>query len=224
VIQRLLRQGGVRGDAPMHAPSSGAGAVGRRLTHQVRSVAVVVAAGSTERFGGTMLLTPTGGAPLIDRTISLLFNGGVERILVVIGPGAEDLERAVMQFGSLRVGLVENPDPSRGMFSALQVGFAQAEGDALVVLAADMHRVRSGTVAILLDVFGSQPGIVSPKYEGRRGHPVILPPSLREEIVAADPTANLGDIIDGHPQLRVDVDVQDPGVLREVATRGGRAR
>ena len=48
----------------------------------MRTVAVVPAAGSAERFGGKKLLTPIDGEPLLDRTISALLNGGVAQIIV----------------------------------------------------------------------------------------------------------------------------------------------
>jgi CTP:molybdopterin cytidylyltransferase MocA len=102
------------------------------------------------------------------------------------------------------------------MFSSLQAGMAEAAADALVVLPADMPFVRSGTVAILLDVFASHPAIVSPKYQGKRGHPVVLPPALRDEIRSAEPTLTLHDILKRHPDQRVDVDVQDRGVVRDI--------
>jgi len=85
-----------------------------------------------------------------------------------------------------------------------------------VVLPADMPFVESGTVAILLDVFRSAPAIVSPRYAGKRGHPVVLPPALRDEIRAADPSITLHDVLKRYPDLRVDVDVEDPGVVRDV--------
>lgn len=185
----------------------------------MRSVAVVPAAGSAERFGGKKLLTLIDGEPLLDRTISALLNGGVDQIVVVVGPDAGELTRDVNAFSDPRVWPVVNPDPSRGMFSSLQTGMAEAQikwGDALVVLPADMPFVQSGTVAILLDVFASRPAIVSPKYQGKRGHPVILPPALREEIRAAEPALTLHDILKRHPDLRVDVDLQDRGVVRDV--------
>jgi molybdenum cofactor cytidylyltransferase len=102
------------------------------------------------------------------------------------------------------------------MFSSLQAGLAEAEGDALVVLPADMPFVQSGTVAILLDVFAARPAIVSPRYQGKRGHPVVLPPALRDEIRAAEATMTLHDVLTRHPDQRVDVDVQDRGVVRDV--------
>ena len=182
----------------------------------MRSVAVVPAAGSAERFGGKKLLTPIDGEPLLDRTIAALLNGGVDQIVVVVGPEADEVKRDVNAFSDPRVWTAVNPDPSRGMFSSLQAGMAEAEGDALVVLPADMPFVQSGTVAILLDVFRSKPAIVSPRYDGKRGHPVILPPALRDEIRSADPAITLHDVLRRHPDQRVDVDVQDRGVVRDV--------
>src|SRR5207237_6191497 len=134
----------------------------------MRSVAVVPAAGSAERFGGKKLLTPIDGEPLLDRTIAALVNGGVDQVIVVVSPGAEELTRGVNAFSDARVWPVVNPDPSRGMFSSLQAGMAEAQGDALLVLPADMPFVQSGTIAILLDVFAATPAIVSPRYQGKR--------------------------------------------------------
>ena len=182
----------------------------------MRSVAVVPAAGSAERFGGKKLLAPVDGEPLLDRTIAALLAGGVDQIIVVVAPEAAELQRDVNAFADARVWPVVNPDPSRGMFSSLQAGMAEAQGDALVVLPADMPFVHGATVRLLLETFAAKSAIVSPRFNGKRGHPVILPPSLRNEIRAADPHLTLHDILKRHQDLRVDVVVLDPGVVRDV--------
>src|SRR5204863_466121 len=61
-----------------------------------------------------------------------------------------------------------------------------------------------------------KPAIVSPRYRGKRGHPVALPTSLRDEIRAATSRATLHDVIHAHEEMRMDVDVDDPGVIRDV--------
>lgn len=186
----------------------------------MRSVAVVPAAGSAERFGGTKLLAPVDGEPLLDRTIAALLDGGVDQIVVVVAPDADELKRDVNAFSDPRVWTVVNPDPSRGMFSSIQSGMAEAEGDALLVLPADMPFVKSTTVTRLLETFASRSAIVSPRYRGKRGHPVILPPALRDEIRAAGPGLTLHDILKRHPDERVDIDVDDRGVVRDVDVVG----
>jgi len=183
----------------------------------VRAVAVVTAAGSAERFGGKKLLTLIDGEPLLDHTIDALLEGGVAEVIVVVGRDARaELERDVNAMLDPRVRAVENPDPSRGMFSSIQEGIAQARGDAILVMPGDMPFVSAETVRAVIAAYEEKPAIVSPRYRGKRGHPVALPVSLRDEIRAADPRLTLHDVIHAHLDMRLDVDVDDRGIVRDV--------
>ncbi|HEY8786666.1 MAG TPA: nucleotidyltransferase family protein [Candidatus Limnocylindria bacterium] len=183
----------------------------------MRAVAVVTAAGSAERFGGKKLLTPIDGEPLLDHTIDALLEGGAAEVIVVVGKdGRAELERDVNAMLDPRVRAVENPDPSRGMFSSIQEGVAQAQGDAILVMPGDMPFVSSQTVRAVIAAYEQKPAIVSPRYRGKRGHPVALPMSLRDEIREAKPGSTLHDVIHGHTDMRIDVDVEDAGVIRDV--------
>jgi molybdenum cofactor cytidylyltransferase len=183
----------------------------------MRAVAVVTAAGSAERFGGKKLLTPIDGEPLLDHTIDALLDGGVAEVIVVVGRDARaELERDVNAMLDPRVRAIENPDPSRGMFSSIQEGVAQAQGDAILVMPGDMPFVSPQTVRAVIAAYERKPAIVSPRYGGKRGHPVALPAFLRDEIRAADPRGTLHDVIHAHADMRADVDIDDPGVVRDV--------
>jgi molybdenum cofactor cytidylyltransferase len=182
------------------------------------SVAVVPAAGAGERFGGAKLLALIRSEPLLSHTIQSLLGGGVDRVVVVLPPsGSFDAVRAL---ADPRVCTVVNPDPSRGMFSSIQVGVASAEGDPSLVLPGDMPFVRPETVASVLAACQRTNRIVSPRYAGRRGHPVGLPGYLRREIVDADPAVSLSAVLEPHERDRIDLDVQDGGVLRDVDVIG----
>jgi len=184
-----------------------------------RAVAVVTAAGSAERFGGRKLLAPIDGEPLLDHAIRALLEGGVSEVIVVVGTDERALlERDVNSLNDARVRPVENHDPSRGMFSSIQEGARTANGDALVVLPGDMPFVRPETVRLLLDRFQLEDRIVSPRYNGKRGHPVVMPIALRDEILAAPVEWNLHEVLKRHPEQRVDVDVDDAGIVRDVDT------
>ena len=183
----------------------------------MRAVAVVTAAGSAERFGGKKLLTLIDGEPLLDHTIRALLEGGAAEVIVVVGRDARaELERDVNAMLDPRVRPVENPDPSRGMFSSIQEGVAQARGDAILVMPGDMPFVSPDTVRAVIATYARTPAIVSPRYRGKRGHPVALPASLRDEIRAADSRATLHDVIHAHTDIRIDVDVEDRGIVRDV--------
>src|SRR5438270_3922745 len=189
----------------------------RCVRPSVRAVAVVTAAGSAERFGGKKLLTPIDGEPLLDHTIDALLDGGVAEVIVVVGRDARvELERDVNAMLDPRVRAVENPDPSRGMFSSIQEGVAQAQGDAILVMPGDMPFVSPDTVRAVIAAYERKPAIISPRYRGKRGHPVVFPASLRDEVRQASPTATLHDVIHAHADMRVDVDVEDRGITRDV--------
>jgi molybdenum cofactor cytidylyltransferase len=79
-----------------------------------------------------------------------------------------------------------------------------------------MPYVSPGTVRAVIAAYERKPAIVSPRYRGKRGHPVALPASLRDEIRSADSGATLHDVIHAHADMRVDVDVDDRGIVRDV--------
>ena len=182
------------------------------------TVAVVTAAGAGERFGGRKLLADVDGKPLLERTLASILDH-VARVVVVVSGDAEELRRAVPSLAHPKVRLVANPDPSRGMLSSIQAGLATVDwADAIAVLPADMPYVKPATVRALSEQFACSPGIVSPLYRGKRGHPVLVPSALRDEVLAEPPTSNLHEVLKRHPEARVDLDVDDPGVVRDVDT------
>jgi molybdenum cofactor cytidylyltransferase len=182
----------------------------------VSSLAVVPAAGAAERFGGDKLVANVGGSPLLDRTVRSLLAGGVERVVVVLSEGADRVRSEVAALRDPRVRVVTNHHPERGMFSSVQTGLADATGDPILVLPGDMPYVEEATVASLLRLYGERGGIVSPRSKGKRGHPVVIPGKYRDEIVGADAGVTLHEILRAHAGERVDMDVYDRGVVRDV--------
>ncbi len=183
------------------------------------SVAIVPAAGRAERFGRQKLLEDIGGEPLVNRTIRCLLEGAVGRVIVVAPPGEQFTSVPLVR--DERVRLVENPDPSRGMFSSIQAGLAAApEGDPILFLPGDMPFVAPPTIAAVL-AQPIRPGrVVMPRFNGTRGHPLALPRSLGNEILKADARSNLSELLTALGIERDYVDVADPGVVRDVDVRG----
>lgn len=180
------------------------------------SLGIVPAAGSAERFGSAKLLANVGGAPLLERTVRALLAGGVARVVVVLGPDAQRIRAEVPVLADRRVAVATNARPERGMFSSIQAGLRDASGDPVLVLPGDMPYVEEATVSSLLRLYGERAAIVSPRFRGKRGHPVVLPGAYRDEILRADPSVTLHEVIKAHAVERVDMDVYDRGVVRDV--------
>ena len=181
------------------------------------SVAIVPAAGKGERFGAPLkLLVDIDGEVMLDRTLRCLLDGGVAEVIVVTAPGVA-LDH-VKLLADARVRAVVNPDPSRGMFSSIQTGCLAAEGDPILILPGDMPFVRRDTVAAMLAA-SRLDVILRPTFQSHHGHPIALPGRVRHEILKADPGSTLAAILRRHADDIVDLQVDDPGVLRDVDTR-----
>jgi molybdenum cofactor cytidylyltransferase len=181
------------------------------------AVAVVPAAGRSERFGGMKLLADVRGEPLLNHTLRCLLDAGLDQIVVVTSPRSS-LESASL-LGDMRVRSSVNPDPDRGMFSSIQTGLVQAHGDCIVVLPADMPFVRSATVAYVVAESRSRNGLVVPVHRRRRGHPIAMPRQLRDELVKADPRTSLKEALLALNATAFELEVDDPGIVRDVDLR-----
>ena len=179
------------------------------------ATAIVPAAGAAARFGGPKLAVDVGGRTLLDRTIESLLDGGFTEVIVVVPPVAPWMSE-IRSLRDPRVSTVVNDDPSRGMFSSIQAGVRAAMTAPIGVLPGDMPFVRVATITQLLAAAAGGTGSVVPRYDGRRGHPIVMPAAVRAAIAAAPAGGNLKDVLTRPPQFRIDLDVDDPGVLRDV--------
>lgn len=175
---------------------------------------VVPAAGRSARFGGMKLLADVGGEPLVNRTLGSLIEAGVDPVVIVLSAGTP-LD-TVPLMGHANVRAVVNRDPSRGMFSSIQCGLALAKGDTIVVLPADMPFVRASTVSLVVQRSVETGRVVVPVVNGRRGHPIGIPGSLRDGLLMMPPDRSLKDALAAlGEELRL-IDVDDEGVVRDV--------
>jgi molybdenum cofactor cytidylyltransferase len=166
-----------------------------------RSFVLIPAAGHSVRMGRPKLLLPVAGQPLILHTLAAWRKSRVERIVVVIRPGDVDLADTVRAAG---IDVVVPPAPPPDMKSSLLYGLAHiAESheptreDCWLVAPADMPGLSPRIADRLLDLATDHPGqILIPTLADRRGHPVLLPWSLADEVPRLAENEGLNALID----------------------------
>jgi molybdenum cofactor cytidylyltransferase len=164
-------------------------------------------------MGHPKLLLPFQGGTVVGSLVRALREGGVSEIVLVTAPDDEALRAWAAEAG---VRTVVNPDPDRGMLSSIQEGMAWApKYQQIVVCPADLPALRASTVAAVLREAGQHLLTVA-SYQGRRGHPLVIAPSLIPEIGTLDLGIGLRELLDRHPVHEVEVD--DPGAVRDVDT------
>jgi CTP:molybdopterin cytidylyltransferase MocA len=180
----------------------------------MRVVAILLAAGSSTRFGGEKLLAPWRGRLLYEHALdALLASPAVVETLVVVQRGfAVPPARPRCRF-------VVNPDHEEGMGASLRAGVraAPADADAYLVALADMPGITPTLIASLVACHAAagRP-IVVPVCGGHRGHPVMIGVGLREPLLAITGDVGAREIILAHPEWVGEFETEDAAVLFDV--------
>jgi CTP:molybdopterin cytidylyltransferase MocA len=169
-------------------------------------VGVLLAAGAGSRFGGAgrpKLLHPFCGRPLLTWPLAALCDGGVDRVVVVLGARADEV---VAGAGLGDATVVRCAEWSEGLSASLRTGVqAAAEGgaDAIVIALADQPLLDARAVARLIaERAPSQLDALRATYAGVPGHPTLLESSTFEAAEAMRGDAGARALLDG-PTMRV---------------------
>lgn len=137
------------------------------------TIGVLLAAGEGRRMGGpkALRLDPDGTSWLL-RSTAALDEGGCERIVVVLGAGAEEA-RALL--ADVPVDVIVAPDWSHGMSASLRAGLGfLRDGDAALIGLVDLPDVDAAVVRRVLAA-GTGPDVLArAAYHGVPGHPVLI--------------------------------------------------
>lgn len=152
--------------------------------------AVIPAAGISRRMGQPKLVLPFQGATVLQTVVAALREGGCDRVLVV-APSRDRAESVLIENLASEAGAdvivpeVQPPD----MRSSLLLGLKEIEKGCLetppflVLSPGDALGMTAHVVACCLERALCKPGrLVVPVAHGLRGHPLILPWKLVEEI------------------------------------------
>lgn len=182
----------------------------------MKVVALLLAAGSSRRFGGDKLRAPYRGRPLVEHALGALTGcTGIAETLLVVRP---DTPPAAGRPG---VRIVPNPDWALGMGTSLRAGVAAAPADvdAFLVALADMPGVSTALVASLIARWAAaRDHVVLPVHRGHRGHPVILPARFRDALLSLHGDVGAREILRANADAVDEIPVDDPGVLFDVDT------
>jgi len=189
--------------------------------------AVVLAAGAGSRFGGGKLLAPWAGGVLLDGALAAAFAAPVRRAIVVTGSGGEAVAEAASAFARRigeagRLHVVHAADHAEGMGASLRRAAADLAADCagVFVFLGDMPRVPHAVLSPLAEAVRAGAPAAAPSFEGRRGHPVVIGPSLLPQLLTLTGDAGARSILKDLGDRLVLVEAPDDGVLFDVDQRG----
>jgi molybdenum cofactor cytidylyltransferase len=168
--------------------------------------AVVLAAGTGARFGGTKQLEIVEGEPLVRHAVGAAREAGIGDVVVVVGYEADAVAGAV----GTDARVVRNSRFSEGQATSLTAGLdAFGEGvDAVVVLLADQPGITGDHVKALLDAAEHrEEPIVRLRFADGPG-PALLRRSVWDEVRALGGDVGARALMDARPDLVFDAVVE----------------
>jgi len=173
--------------------------------------AVILAAGSSRRFGSAKQLAMLDGRTLLEHAIGAAVAAGLTPVVAVVPTW---LTRP-SSLGGESVQWVGNPSPERGVSVSLRLGL-RAIGDeatAAVILLGDQPYVGPSIIETLLAARGDRP-IVAGEADGVLAPPLLLERSAFALAEAASGDIGLRQILRDNPELvrAVPIDRHPPDV------------
>jgi len=187
-------------------------------------IGLILAAGRGRRMGRTKQLVPWRGAdreqPLVAAAYDAI-RSACDEMIVVLGHEADAVAAALAERPFHRV----MSDPDAPMFDSIRAGLVAAsaiDSRATVVLQPGDHpEVAPATIAALMAAVATKPAqAVMPEYEGRGGHPVLIPPPVVARLLDDECPEGLARFWSAHPELCHRLATDDAGVVRDVDTPG----
>ena len=168
---------------------------------------------------------PWDGVTFIESELRALHGARLRPLLVVCGVHAAETRDALP--ADLQVEVHENPQPDRGQLSSLKIALrALASRERLagaLVTLVDHPAVQRATLQSLVDAVRPD-RIVVPRFEGRRGHPVLFGRELFDELLATPDEAGARPVVRADASRVIEVETDDAGVLVDIDTPDDLAR
>jgi molybdenum cofactor cytidylyltransferase len=177
----------------------------------VRVVAVVLAAGSSSRFGSPKLLAPLDGKPILQHALDALAAADVDDVAVVLGDEQAAVEAAIAWRGERRV---VNERPGDGLSSSLRVGLDAAAEDpsaeAVLVVLGDQPSLRPGVIRTVLRAAEASHALFVRARHAADGvpNPVLVRRAAWAMAAGLAGDRGLGPLLAARPELVLEVAVE----------------
>lgn len=177
---------------------------------------VILAAGISSRMGFPKALMPTGNSFFLYEVYRKLVEAGVTPVHIVINTGLRSsLEAQMEKFTQGK--FVLNSEPQKGQIHSLQLGLleAQANGaEAVMVALVDQPSIHDDTIAEIAGAsLLNSDKIVVPTFEGKHGHPYVIPAKYFDAFIKAPEHCTARDVIQSNESALSFAEVEDEAVL-----------
>lgn len=181
--------------------------------------AIILAAGLSRRMHArNKLLLPIGGKPMIRHVVETYLDAVNGPVCVVTGFEAGRIEAAL---AGLNVRFVHNSDYEAGQPFSVRAGLLDApEAEHYLIGLGDQPQLNvDGLRSLIAAHLSSDVRKISIPYMGAvRGNPIVVPASLRAQLLADKSNPGCGKFTRTHPDLAQPITVTHAGFFNDIDT------
>jgi molybdenum cofactor cytidylyltransferase len=186
--------------------------------HRPNFTAVLLAAGSSRRFGSVKLLAPLQNGIALGLQSALNLRQAGIPVVVVVNPAQTALTQLYQtyQFATLI-----NAQAQQGIGASIAAGVrATQHANGWLIALADMPFIQAETLAQLWQVLITGAALVAPCYQGQRGHPVGFSAAFKTALVALNQDQGAQRLLQQQQAPLQLIQTQDAGVVLDIDTPG----
>lgn len=181
---------------------------------------VLLAAGRSERFGRAKLHVPLPKGSDSGVSIGVVscrnLVAALHHVTAVVRRGDDALGASLAREGA-RVVVAARAD--EGIGASLAAGVAALpDASGYIVALADMPFIAPATIERVAQAIRDGASVAAPRYRGERGHPVGFAATHRQALLALVGDEGARRLIAANSNALTLIDVDDPGVVRDVDT------
>lgn len=180
---------------------------------------LILAAGLSRRMGEFKPLLPLGKKTILETTIDSMLPH-VERIVVVLGYRAEEIEARLAHYPKDRLILVRNPEyETADMLTSIKCGLREMPPcQAFYLLPGDMPNIDSLTFKRLKENALPEKSVIFPTIDGYRKHPPLIHYELIGDILNFSEDGGLRQLWKRLDAPILEIPVNDPGCSIDLDT------
>ena len=184
------------------------------MSHQARTAGIILAGGSSTRFGRPKQILKLGGKYLLEYVLDAALESKLNHVVLVLG---HNHQKILQTLGNCtahdRLQLVINHHYLEGQSRSLKAGLLKIRDrfPAVMFLLGDQPMLDSNTIDHMLDKFRhSDKDICVPVCNGKRRNPTIFNRVLFDQLMGIEGDIGARDIIRANPDRVLYVEMNNP--------------
>ena len=190
-----------------------------QISQQKKETAgIILAAGIGNRMKQTKQLLSYLGKPLLQHVIDAAIRSSLSKVILVLGHESEKImERIELN----RAEIIQNPHYQSGQSSSLKIGLAAISEtcDAVLFLLGDQPLISSDVIDRMIQQYNrTNSTLVIPRYEGKRGNPVLIDRSFFKELNQLSGDTGGRELFKRNQEVIEYLDIETDEILTDIDT------